>query len=45
MPWLKRRQHPDRYSVPRGLATHYEMTATVYRASVLIEGIFLWFTH
>lgn len=26
----------------RGLATRYEKTATVYRAGLLIAGIFLW---
>lgn len=26
----------------RGLATRYETTATVYRAGLLIAGIFLW---
>jgi len=26
----------------RGLATRYEKTATVYRAALLIAGIFLW---
>lgn len=26
----------------RGLATRYEKTVTVYRASLLLAGIFLW---
>jgi transposase len=26
----------------RGLATRYEKTATVYRAGLLLAGIFLW---
>jgi transposase len=29
----------------RGLATRYEKTATVYRAGLLIAGIFLWFAR